>query len=447
LARDPADSENDKMGADTAPSLAEIEALKQRLAALEARLPESAAAEPRRRSTRKMTVCLVTGAGLAMLAGVSLVYGGDALSISPDGKIGIGTATPAATLDVIGGLLHVAGTTAPTFKSEGAYVGWNALTGGTGETDFINNQGGGPGGFAFMNTPPSGDPRATLMVISGAGDVGIGTVRPDDKLDVAGGARVAALNVAGKAGIKELAVAGSASITGLAVPGMKIDGKNALEFGAGVTKEGNAGQIAYQKHSGDALDIVGAGTTAPERKIKMWAEGGATLYGSLNVAGFVDGNMKVVYQRDDEPQTTYQKPLWRYHMSLTAAKYAGKTKTIPEAILTELCAKADGCEVRLGMTRWDNAIVTETASISNRLYIGDNGRWRVSWPRDTEGVIGNGKREDAMHAWSTCYLTDATFDNSRDQGDKQTGLQLLVWNGDRGQYNNPARTCELTIIP
>jgi len=70
-------------------------------------------------------------------------------------------------------LLHVAANvgTTPTVTSQGAYLGWNALTGGTGETDFINNQGGGSGGFAFMNAPPSGEPRTTLMVIPSAGNV------------------------------------------------------------------------------------------------------------------------------------------------------------------------------------------------------------------------------------------------------------------------------------
>ena len=81
---------------------------------------------------------------------------------------------------------------------------------------------------------------------------------------------------------------GEVSMNSLAVAGpIKIDGKNALEFGAGIPKEVSAGQIAYQKHSGNALDIVGAGATVPERKISMWAEGGATLNGSLNVTGAV----------------------------------------------------------------------------------------------------------------------------------------------------------------
>jgi len=116
----------------------------------------------------------------------------------------------------------------------------------------------------------------------------------DGNLDVAGAATMTGLNVTGTATMTGLNVTGTATMTGLevtgssnSITGLKIPGNNALEFGAGMTKEISAGQIAYQKHSGNALDIVGAGTTAPERKISMWAEGGATLYGSLNVSGDV----------------------------------------------------------------------------------------------------------------------------------------------------------------
>jgi len=107
------------------------------------------------------------------------------LRVDTSGNVGIRTASPAAALDLGSGLLHVGGTTNPVTPEQGAYLGWNALTGGTGETDFINNQGLGTGGFAFMNTPPSGNPRTTLMVISGGGNVGIGMSTPSFPLHLA----------------------------------------------------------------------------------------------------------------------------------------------------------------------------------------------------------------------------------------------------------------------
>ena len=111
------------------------------------------------------------------------------------GKVGINMGkgnNPAALLDVGGdGLLHVAGTVKPTTAVQGAYLGWNALTKGTGETDFINNQGGGSaGGFAFMNTPPSGSPIANLAVLTGSGNLGIGVTNPTAKIQIGGTAGV-----------------------------------------------------------------------------------------------------------------------------------------------------------------------------------------------------------------------------------------------------------------
>jgi len=177
--------------------------------------------------------------------------------------------------------------------------------------------------------------------------------------------------------------------------------------------------------------------------------GAATIPGNLSAkdltaSGVVDGNMKVVYQGTTSSRESTRNPLWRYHMSLTAMQYAGRTKTIPSYILKALCGTPDGCEVRLGNTRWGNGNETEAQSVVKRFYYSPaDGHWRTNWPNETSGVIENGNRQDAMNVSNTCYFTDAAFENMQDKGDKNTGMQLGVWNGN----NNPTRTCELTIIP
>ncbi len=66
---------------------------------------------------------------------------------------------------------------------------------------------------------------------------------------------------------------------------VKIDGNNTVEFGAGVAgKEVSAGKIGYKSFGlFDALDIVGAGSTGTDRKIKFWNEGGAEFSGNVGV--------------------------------------------------------------------------------------------------------------------------------------------------------------------
>jgi len=90
---------------------------------------------------------------------------------------------------------------------------------------------------------------------------------------------------------------GSVAKTGDTMTGaLRISDGNTLELGAGVIgKEVNAGKIGYGTFDSAALCIVGAGTSAPVRKIHMWAEGGATVEGPLTVSGgiTVGGNISL----------------------------------------------------------------------------------------------------------------------------------------------------------
>lgn len=90
--------------------------------------------------------------------------------------------------------------------------------------------------------------------------------------------------LAGNLGLGVAAPASRLHVNG----GVKIEGINSLELGSGVAgKQADAGRIAYQLFTGDALDVVGAGTSGANRKIKFWTEGGAEFNGNITANGAI----------------------------------------------------------------------------------------------------------------------------------------------------------------
>jgi hypothetical protein len=157
------------------------------------------------------------------------------------GNVGVGTAAPVSSLDVIGNM-HIAGNVAsPNLTLQGLNIDWNLLTGGTGETDFINNEGGGAGGIAFMNTPSSGTPLTTLMFLTGGGSLGIGTTSPGAPLDVFGIGRFVSPNSGTTGGVIIRDATGN--------PGAAI-----LQF----VNNADTGQLGYILGNSNGLDIQGA---------------------------------------------------------------------------------------------------------------------------------------------------------------------------------------------
>jgi hypothetical protein len=80
--------------------------------------------------------------------------------------------------------------------------------------------------------------------------------------------------------------ASSVNITAYFGGNVQIAGNSNLEFGAGLTKEANAGKIGYGLLTSGVLDIVGGGTTSSNRSVKIWAESGAVFTGSVSGSGF-----------------------------------------------------------------------------------------------------------------------------------------------------------------
>lgn len=116
---------------------------------------------------------------------------------------------------------------------------------------------------AFSATSFSG-PGGGLTALNAA-NIASGTL-PDARLS----ANVASLN-----GVQTFSAAKTFGA------GAWVAGANVIEFGQGVAgKQNDAGKIGYQTFSADALDVVGAGATQAERKIKFWTEGGFFVAGN-----------------------------------------------------------------------------------------------------------------------------------------------------------------------
>src|SRR5215469_12528351 len=212
------------MSANAAALLAEVEALRRRLAALEERLPRNPAEQlpghrARRRTSTKTVVRLTTGAMPATLAGGVISYAADSLIIGPDGATIVAKSINFGNR--FGALLtlwnpdYVTGIQPSTiYQRSGKNFAW--YKGGQ-HTDTELDPGGG----------------SKMMSLT------------DGNLDVAGSARMAGLNVTGTATMTGLNLTGTATMTGLNLTGpASITGTNTLEFGAGISgKQGDAGKI------------------------------------------------------------------------------------------------------------------------------------------------------------------------------------------------------------
>jgi hypothetical protein len=130
----------------------------------------------------------------------------------------------------------------------------------------------------------------------------------------------------------------------------------------------------------------------------------------------------------------------RYHTSINAQLYAGKTYSLDHNIITDYCGDFDGCEIRLGLK---NPTTNSKEVISKHTllyYNSQDGTWRTE--NNNVGIDTNTVINHVINVENTCYLTDAEYPGSYTSGtDLQRGFGLLLWNGRTG----PERTCELTI--
>lgn len=180
------------------------------------------------------------------------------LVINSSGNVGIGTTTPNVKLEVIGSVIATG-----SFTARDATEAQVRLSGGSNLSYVFNTS----TAFGFYDSTNSrhmsyydrdtNDWRfftsgTQRMIISGSGNVGIGTSTPNEKLEVAGNIRLASAGYIDY--VSELRYVGSAWLTYNTGTG-KITVKNAS--GNGVAIDGGNVTIGKQSAANAALDIVG----------------------------------------------------------------------------------------------------------------------------------------------------------------------------------------------
>ena len=277
----------------------------------------------------------LSGSGAALLAGGNALTGNQTVN---SGSVGIGTASPAKPLDVTGTATGLA-TNASVDPSVFVRVNNTATDGGFSSPDVAGigfghdstRQAivGGTFGNDYLDFYTGGLLTAPKMRIDSGGNVGIGTTTPAALLDVKG--------------------------SGLFQGAVGITGNNTLQFGAGVAgQEVSAGKIGYEVFTPDSLDVVGAGTNIPTRKIKFWAEGGANFNGSLGI-GVTTPAAALDVAGDAHIAGKISSPMWRATTVINAVGPIPLTNSFTSGggtlvIFASGSGYASSAGVRIGMT-------------------------------------------------------------------------------------------------
>jgi hypothetical protein len=276
------------------------------------------------------------------------------MRIDKDGNVGIGTATPSALLTIDGGIIttmnyaatpqirfnYAAGTKAsPTAIASQVPVG--AVYGfGYDGASFRNTSGilmysdgavssvSSPGFILFATTPSGATSTTERMRITSAGNVGIGTVSPQEKLDVIGSVRIQAasgsgiLNILPASGTLTSEIRLHSASNGLSFQRL-INDNGLLTMGTS-----DANSISFFTNSAERVRILATGQlliggNATALTAIPGSLGNSTIYSRIGMTVVNDTTTLGYFQTYDSNATTDLKT-WR-HGGQTDGSYIFQT--------------------------------------------------------------------------------------------------------------------------
>ena len=345
--------------------------------------------------------------------------GAEAMRITADGSVGIGTSSPSVDLHLASGF--------PAIKLDNTDAGgdaWRIASGDTGS------------GFAGKLQIYNEDTAVVAMVLDASGNVGIGTAAPTQKLDVSGNARLVGSDPYLQAlrtsdfYYGQLSAEGFSAFTNANAPA-PITFKTATTERMRITADGN----------------VGIGTAAPDTKLQIGGGGSlgavtnkqvlTNVFGGYSTANGLQYTLSAftgtTYEGDPFAATAGETTKNFYHGILTDNSYFNNSRySIVQGGSERLTVKKDG-NVGIGTTAPDfpldvaGAMKTKAAGVlvsENYSATNDVGKFYDNAGALTieSQIFGNANAASAPIVFRTSSVADGRADRMRITADGSVGI-------------------------